>query len=98
MYIVRSDAGEALRMVGATMDITERKRAERAYNTQLLNSSRGRDLRSRPRGHHDLRQQVGGGDAGLGSAELVGGNMHATAHQRQRRPATPIRRSSARPS
>ena len=31
--------GMGARMIGETMDITERKRAERAYNTQILNAA-----------------------------------------------------------
>src|ERR1700738_1925817 len=38
VYIVHGARGPR-RMIGATMDITARKRAERSYNTQILNST-----------------------------------------------------------
>ena len=80
VYIARSETGVPLRSVGVTMDITERKRAERAYNTQLLNSAADGIFALDLAGMTTFVNKAGAEMLGWNAAELVGGNMHALAH------------------
>lgn len=79
-YVARSETGMPLRSVGVTMDITERKRAERAYNTQLLNSAADGIFALDLAGVTTFVNKSAAEMLGWNAAELVGGNMHALAH------------------
>ena len=79
-YVVQSATGEPLRVVGVTMDITERKRAERSYNTQLLNSTADGIFGLDAEGIATFVNASAARMFGWTADELVGKNMHDVVH------------------
>jgi PAS domain S-box-containing protein len=81
-YCVRDAEGKPLRMIGAMRDATETKRAERAYNTQLLNAAADGIFALDAEGHVTFVNQSAAQMIGWSVAELLGKDMHAVAHHR----------------
>jgi PAS domain S-box-containing protein len=79
-YCVRDTDGTPLRMIGAMRDISEQKRAERAYNTQLLNAAADGIFAVDIEGRVTFVNQSGVRLLGWTAAEMLGKEMHALAH------------------
>jgi PAS domain S-box-containing protein len=79
-YCVRDAAGKPLRMIGALRDVTQTKRAERAYNTLLLNAAAdgifGLDLDGRATFVNQSAARL----LGWNGDDLIGKDIHALVH------------------
>ena len=79
-YCVRDADGTPLRMIGAMRDVTETKRAERAYNTQLLNAAADGIFAVDAEGRATFVNQSGMRLLGRTAAEMLGKETHALIH------------------
>ena len=75
-YVIYGASGEPLRMVGATMDITARKRAERAHTAQLLNAAADGILGIDSNGRITFANQSAARMLAWTSDELTGKNVY----------------------
>jgi PAS domain S-box-containing protein len=82
-YIVRDDVGVPQRIIGATMDITERKSAERAMTAQILNSTDDAIYVINQQGCATFVNRGAARLLGWTTDELLGTNMHALVHHRR---------------
>jgi PAS domain S-box-containing protein len=85
-YVVRDESGRPVRMIGAMMDLTERRRAEQALEranvrTQLiLNAAAEGMFGSDELGQTAFVNRAGAAMLGFTVEELMGKRLHATIH------------------
>ena len=79
-YVVRDENGAPLRMIGATMDISARKRAQRAITAQILNATDDGIYVIDPTGSATFVNRSALQIFGWSAEELLGKNMHELVH------------------
>jgi PAS domain S-box-containing protein len=76
-YIVRDQTGEAVRMVGAVIDVTQQKRAQRRYYTQILNAAADGIVGFDSRGLGVFANEAATRMLSCSLDDLIGRDMHA---------------------